>query len=233
MLVLAIDSSLSSCSAALWREGVVLAARFELMERGQSEALMPMIAAVMDEAEASFAALDLVGVTVGPGTFTGLRIGLAAARAIGLARRIAVAGVSTLQALASAVPASERHGRTLRAVVDSKREDVFVQDFDAFLHPLAPPRIVLPDRVFADNCSATVAVGNGMNRIETLPRHVIVSSAPPFPHAATLAPLAASLHGDGTALPALPLYLRAAETGSARRPVALPACPIPACPAPT
>lgn len=182
---------------------------------------MPMIAAVMDEAAAGFDALELIGVTVGPGTFTGLRIGLAAARAIGLARRVAVAGVSTLQALADAVPASERHGRTITAVVDSKREDVFVQDFDCSLCPLAPPRIVPPDRVFADS-RAAVAVGNGVGRIDVLPRQVIASSAPPFPHAATVAPLAASLHEAGTALPPLPLYLRAAETS---RPVFPRACP--------
>ena len=212
VLVLAMDTSLSACSAAVWRDGAVLAYRFEVMERGQSEALMPMIADVMEEAKTAFDALDLIGVTVGPGAFTGLRIGLAAARGIGLGAHVPVVGVSTPYALAHAVPEDERNGRTITAIVDSKREDVFVQDFDSSFHPLGPIRISPPELVFAGTAVRVVAVGNGLNKIECLPENVLRSSASPFPHASLVASLAASHHDDGSALPAAPLYLRAADT---------------------
>ena len=76
MIVLAMDTSTSACSAALWADGRILARRLSPMARGQSEALMPMVAEVMAEAGLDFKALDLLAVSVGPGAFTGLRIGL-------------------------------------------------------------------------------------------------------------------------------------------------------------
>lgn len=80
--VLAFDTACDACSAAVWRDGAVLAREFVAMARGQSEALLPMIERVMAAAKLEFADLAAIGVTVGPGAFTGLRIGLAAARAI-------------------------------------------------------------------------------------------------------------------------------------------------------
>ena len=102
MIVLAIDTACSACSAALARDGVVVAARSEAMARGHAEALMPMVQAVMAEARIAWADLELVAVTNGPGSFTGLRTGLAAARGIALAQGIPVAGVTTLEAVAAA-----------------------------------------------------------------------------------------------------------------------------------
>jgi tRNA threonylcarbamoyladenosine biosynthesis protein TsaB len=104
MRVLGLDSALTACSAALWQDGEILARRMEVMPRGQSEALMPMAVAVMGEADLAFEELDRLGVTVGPGSFTGLRIGLAAARGMAVALRLPLVGVTTLEAVAWGVP---------------------------------------------------------------------------------------------------------------------------------
>ena len=121
MKILALDSATSACSAAVWADGRVMARRHAEMARGQSEALVPMVAEVMAEVGLGFADLDLLAVTVGPGAFTGIRIGLAAARALALAAGLPLAGVSTLEAVAAAAPAD---GRPLLVVLDSKREEI-------------------------------------------------------------------------------------------------------------
>ena len=131
MLILAFDTAVAACSVALWRDGVVLAAARETMDQGQAEALMPMIEAVMAKAGASYAALDRVAVTVGPGSFTGVRVGLAAARGLGLAAHKPVIGVMTTEVLAAAVAEAERKdGVHILAAIDTKRGDLYVQQFD-------------------------------------------------------------------------------------------------------
>ncbi len=216
--ILAFDTSLSACSAAVWQDGVVLASRFEGMERGQSEALLPMIKSVMDEAGMAFAALDLIGTTVGPGAFTGLRIGLSAARAIGLGAGVPVAGVSSLEALASGVSIEERAGRTVMALIDSKRDDLFVQCFDAALAAVTDIEIRPLDTVFDATGDALIAVGNGLSRLKGLPSHVRAAQASPFPDAGLVAGLVAVRYGEGKTLPPTPLYLRAADTTCAPSP---------------
>ena len=89
MRVLAIDTALEACSVAVLdtEESARARSRSLPMARGHAEALMPLIATVMSEARTEFAELDRIAVTVGPGSFTGLRVGVAAARGIGLAAR--------------------------------------------------------------------------------------------------------------------------------------------------
>lgn len=140
MLILAFDCSGPACSVAVWRDGTALAAARELMERGQAEALMPMIDRVMTEAGVSFAALDRIAVTVGPGSFTGVRAGLAAARGLALASNIPAIGILTTAALAAAVPQEERHTATrILAAIDTKRGDLYVQQFETDGAPCEPP----------------------------------------------------------------------------------------------
>src|SRR5579864_6906504 len=105
---LGIDSAGAACSAAIWRGERVVGRRFAAMERRQAEALMPMIAAVMDEAALAIEALDLIAVTVGPGAFTGVRIGIAAARGLSLASGVPALGVPSFVAAAAQAPKEER-----------------------------------------------------------------------------------------------------------------------------
>lgn len=131
MKILGLDSATTGCSAAVWSDGEILARRFEEMERGQAERLNPMIGEVMEECGLDFHGLDGIAVTVGPGAFTGLRIGLAVARALALAAPMPIIGITTFAALARAVPDAERSGRLLVIAVNGKRRDVYVEMTDS------------------------------------------------------------------------------------------------------
>jgi tRNA threonylcarbamoyladenosine biosynthesis protein TsaB len=143
--VLGIDTSTTACSAAVLVGGALRASCFEQMARGQAERLNPMIAEVMREAGIGFDALGLIAVTVGPGAFTGLRIGLACARGLSLGTGVPLAGISSFDALAAAVPDDERDGRQLMICVDAKRRDVFIQAYDDLRQPLGAPGALAPE----------------------------------------------------------------------------------------
>src|SRR5581483_5869032 len=121
--VLAFDCSGASCSAAVVIDDRSAAQRFVAMERGHAETLLPMIETVLREAALTPAALDLLAVTIGPGSFTGLRNGLAAARGLALARKLPAIGVPSFDAIL----ADEAGDRPLFIVLESKRAELFVQ----------------------------------------------------------------------------------------------------------
>ncbi|MGH7024255.1 MAG: tRNA (adenosine(37)-N6)-threonylcarbamoyltransferase complex dimerization subunit type 1 TsaB, partial [Caulobacteraceae bacterium] len=101
MSLLAIDTCLAACQAAVISDGVALASLSEPMARGHQERLGPMVREAMDQAGLRFSELDRIAVTVGPGSFTGLRVGLAFAKGLALALDIPCTGVGTLAALAA------------------------------------------------------------------------------------------------------------------------------------
>jgi tRNA threonylcarbamoyladenosine biosynthesis protein TsaB len=215
MRILGFDTATSACSVALWRSGAVVARRFEPMARGQSERLMPMIREVLDEAGVAFADLDLLAVTRGPGAFTGLRIGLAAARGLALATGLPCLGVTTLDALACAVPAEEIAGRALLAVIDAKRADLYAQVFDAGLEPLGPPAALLPEALPSLLESAKgplVVVGDGARRalgpLRAAGIEIVESRALGVPDAAVVCRLAHRRRDTAQpGVPPQPLYL--------------------------
>ncbi len=121
--MLALDTALGACSAAVVDGGRTLAARSEPMTRGHQERLAPLVAEVMAEAQLGFDRLDRVAVTRGPGSFTGLRVGLAFARTLALARGIGCVGAGTLEALAL-----ESDGPVL-AAIPAPQDRLYVQRF--------------------------------------------------------------------------------------------------------
>lgn len=138
MLVLAFDTALDACSAALVRDGSVLANKSEPLSRGHAERLAPMLRDIMTGADAAFGDLDAIAVTTGPGTFTGVRIGLAMARSLAVALGRPAIGISTLEALAHG--AGDNEGKPVASVIDARRGQVYFQIFGAQREALSGPQ---------------------------------------------------------------------------------------------
>lgn len=202
MIVLAIDTCLFACSAAVVRDGVVLAAKVEPMDRGHQERLAPLVAELMSEAGVAFDQVDRIGVTVGPGSFTGLRVGLAFAKGLSAALGIPAVGIGSLEALAKA------HEGRVFAVLDAKRGQVYLQ---AFADGVA---VSAPDALPIETAAARVAelapdvlVGTGAKLLAELrPSAQVVESNHADP--ALVAALAAAARSPA---PPRPLYLRAPD----------------------
>ena len=207
MIVLGIDTALGACSAAVTRDGAVLAAASEPMARGHQERLAPLAQTVMQEAGLAFAALDRIGVTVGPGSFTGLRVGLAFGKGLGLALGRPCIGIGSLEALAASEPGP---GLTA-AVIDAKRGQVYLQLFDG------GAALMAPDALSVEIAVARIAelwrggpvrlVGPGAALLAGVsPEIRIVERAAPDPLA--ICALAAARPAGA---PPRPLYLRAPD----------------------
>ena len=128
MIILALDTALDACSVAVLDGGDTLARRVEPMARGHQERLAPLVAEAMAEGGLAFDALERVAVTVGPGSFTGLRVGLAFAKALALALDIPCVGVGTLEALIASRPDASAAPHAA-AVLDARRGQVYLQAF--------------------------------------------------------------------------------------------------------
>jgi len=211
MKILAIDTATGACSAALMDNDVVVARRFVVMARGQAEALLPMVEAVMAEAGAAYKDLDLIATTVGPGTFIGLRIGLAAARGLGVAGGLPVVGVTTLEALAHGVDPETRRRRSVVAALDARRGEVYVQAFDEHLAALGPPAAQPPETADLP-AGSLVIVGSGAALVKAgLDRDNgdVTVDETRLPDAAVVAALAGRRFDPTTPTPPPePLYLR-------------------------
>jgi tRNA threonylcarbamoyladenosine biosynthesis protein TsaB len=224
--ILALDAAGAACSAALWRDGRVVASRFEPMRRGHAERLVPMIDAVMADGAAAYAELDRLAVTLGPGGFTGVRIGLATARGLALATGRPLVGVSNFLVLAAAATAEVPPDGSLVVAIDAKRRDFYLQVFAADLRPCAEPCAILP-AALADLLppGPLVLVGDGAAQaapaVAAAQREFSLSRAPALVDAARLAELVASKDFDVAADgPVAPLYLRPPDVTTAADPAA-------------
>ena len=207
--VLAIDSALAACSVAVLGDGMIVTQRREVMTRGHAERLLPMVRGTMAEAGLAFNALDLIAVTVGPGHFTGLRVGLAAAQGISLATGRPLAGVTTLEAVAAATAVADE---PLVVALESKRADLYLQVFGGG-RPLSAPMSMTPEEAVAASLppGPLALAGDGATRLMpllTAAGRSVRRIGPDGPDAAMVARIAASRHGTAAALPPLPLYLR-------------------------
>lgn len=237
MIILALDTCLGACSAAVLDGERVLAAASEAMERGQQERLGPLVLEVVERAGVGWCAVERVAVTVGPGSFTGLRVGLAFAKGVGLARGVPVVGVGTLAAIAASVDAEARRsapsttsrsfvadgmppfssppvngGGTILAAVDARRGQVWMQAFedDEALGPAEAPDVA------EAGARAAALVGGGPVTVVgsaaelvagALPGATVLALAAPDPVA--VARLGAE--ADPAKAPPVPIYLRAPD----------------------
>ena len=167
MNVLAFDTCFDACSVAAGRGmrslSPIIATIFEPMAIGQAERLMPMIDEAMAEAKLSFQDLDRIAVTVGPGTFTGARICVSAARALALVSGTPIVTISSLALMAHhpSIPGANAGG--LAIATDARRGEVYVQHIDRHtLQPLSPPAVyAVTDAAAALGPNPIVVAGSG------------------------------------------------------------------------
>ena len=167
MRVLAIDTALAACSAAVLdtEQPGVLASESLPMVRGHAEALMPLISALMKRTDLALTAIDRVVVTTGPGSFTGLRVGIAAARGIALAADKPAVGVSTLSAYA-APHLAEDDTTPVIAAIDARHDHVYLQVFGAAGRTVMGPRLAaLSEAVRAASAAPSRIVGSAARAI--------------------------------------------------------------------
>jgi tRNA threonylcarbamoyladenosine biosynthesis protein TsaB len=206
--VLALDAAGAACSVALWRAGAIAANRRQSMARGHAEALMPLILETLAAGGAGFADLDRIAVGVGPGSFTGIRIALAAARGIALAADLPIVGVDSFSAVAAALPAALRADRALLVAIDSKRDKLFGRYYDTGLLPLGEALTLTPEALLERRpAGALLVAGDGAPRFVGA-AGVEIAAGDWAVDATSIALLAA----EGRAQqPPRPLYLRPAE----------------------
>lgn len=212
MRVLAIDTALAACSVALLDLdlGGVLAHESRAMERGHAEALTPMIARVMSEANFEFSGLDRIAVTIGPGSFTGLRVGVAAARGLALAADKPIVALTTLACFAAPHVAAD-DANPLLSAIDARNEQVYIQLVGRGGRAIIPPRIAgVREAIRVAAGTPTRIVGSGAGLIQAawpagapLPLFVETTPAPDIDWVARLGAVAL----ETTAHPK-PLYLR-------------------------
>jgi tRNA threonylcarbamoyl adenosine modification protein YeaZ len=198
MLTLAIDTAANFCSACVFDTAAdrALAKEERDIGRGHAEQLMEVVEGVIQSAGIDYADLGRIGVAVGPGSFTGIRVGVATARGFGLALGCPVSGVTTLEAIAADAQAQANGPVTV--AVRGGRGQIFMQSFDAAGMPLGEPAAVaeedapaaLPASVsfLAGNAAAALAgeralflADRATGSVETVARLAVASNRRPVP----------------------------------------------------
>lgn len=222
MRVLVIDTALGLCTAGVFEVGETvrtLGLRSEPMTKGHSERLGGLARDAVADA-GGFGVVDRIAVTVGPGSFTGLRVGLAFAQGLGAALDRPVVGVSTLDALAASVEAAD-----VASLIDARRGQVYARFWRDGVADEAPAALSLEqaaERIAALSPGA-VLVGSGAGLFsDSAPDPVVPDLAGPSPEA--IAGLAAAL--DPTAAPPSPLYLRLPDATPPTRLPGQPRVPV-------
>lgn len=147
-IILGIDTALQTCAACLLVGGKVRAVRRLPMEKGHAEHLAPMVADLTEEAAVALRDVDRVGIVHGPGGFTGLRVGLAFARAMALGAQTAVIGVNSLEALAYGARSNEAAAAFTAPVIDARRGQVYAALYDGAGVEILAPFVSAPEGAF-------------------------------------------------------------------------------------
>jgi tRNA threonylcarbamoyladenosine biosynthesis protein TsaB len=223
MLTLAIDTALDACAAAVLDTSAsnVIAQESQLMKRGHAEALMPLIARVVKASGVAFREFDRIVATAGPGSFTGLRVGLSAARGIALAAGKPVVGVTTLSAFAAPI-IGEHSEYPVISAIDARHDHVYFQVLAGDGSSLIKPKVApIAEALDAARFGAPHLVGNAA---EVLANRWPADAPPPVsvvnlpaPDIAWVAWLGAAV--DPETAPARPYYLRAPDAKPPRDPL--------------
>jgi len=223
MRILAIDTALPAISACVLDDAHAepLAVETQPMARGHAEALLPLIKRVMEKIEGGFRSLDRVAVTVGPGSFTGIRIGIAAAQGVALACKCDIVGVSTLSALAAPLIMDETDG-VIAAAIDARHDKVYLAAFGSDGRPiLTPRRDGAHEALRALGSGPLRLIGSGAQalaneaRLRSIPVQLIsAQEAPDIVYVARL-----GMAASPQSAPARPLYLKEPDVTVSRNTV--------------
>jgi tRNA threonylcarbamoyl adenosine modification protein YeaZ len=220
--ILAIDTALPAVSVCVLDEGASdpVATESVAMEKGHAEALMPMIERLMARVEGGFASLDRVAVTVGPGSFTGIRIGVAAARGVALALGLDVVGVSTLAAYAAPLLAGDADGIVATAI-DARRGHVYFSAYGPGGRLLTSPRILaVKDACRLLGGGRVRAAGSGAillrEEAALTGGDIVVANGASAPDILAVARLGLAASPDNA--PARPIYLKAPDVQPPKHP---------------
>jgi len=172
MITLAFDTAMGAGSAIVDEDGATLGLQREPNSRALAEQLVPMVEATLDQAGHSYSSVDRIGVTTGPGTFTGMRIGMAAARAMALAAGKPLIGVSTLEVVAQQAADDHVQATQITACFDARRGEVYLQIFNQSngqLAAAAEPVVLSVDDALAQLSSVPgIVVGTGRHLMASL-----------------------------------------------------------------
>lgn len=220
MRILALDTALKACSAALYdsARGEPLAVASRAMARGHAEALPAMVDALLETSGLGYGDIDRICVTTGPGTFTGVRVGLAMARALAVALGIPALGMTTLTALAHTAFAAGARA-PLCVLVDARREEVYAQTFAAAGQALDQARVSSLEDALAGLPAGRVWLAGSAAAAAAARRDDAVVVDVTAPDAAAMARHAAAL--DPARYPPEPFYLRPPDAKPQARQVAL------------
>jgi len=219
MITLSFDTSLVACSTAVVDTGAnsrVLASSYCEPGKGHAEILLGMIDEVMSEAGVGFENIERQVVTIGPGSFTGVRVALSAARGFRLAYDIPICGLSTMQAIAAnkSKLKAEYQPCPVAVIIDARRNQTYGQIFDADLKALCAPAVVdvddLGNWLASWQIGPLILMGSGAGLVRTngipAPQDLMATTEHASPNAACFAQVFKNLVPDET--PPDPLYLR-------------------------
>ncbi|QKK25328.1 tRNA (adenosine(37)-N6)-threonylcarbamoyltransferase complex dimerization subunit type 1 TsaB [Rhizobium hidalgonense] len=160
MIVLALDTAGVDCAAAVYDSGrnTVLGEASDMIGKGHAEHLIGIVDRALDQADMELSDIDRIAVTIGPGSFTGIRVGVAAARGFALSLNVPAVGVTTLEVMASAQREKTPH-RAVLAAMDAKRDEIYLQSFSSDGSPLDTPRAlsVAQAQAFAEGFDGEIA----------------------------------------------------------------------------
>lgn len=224
MIVLSLDSAMNGCSACIYDEqGGVLAQKDINMTRGQAEALMPMVNDALSEAQITFKDIDLIAVTHGPGAFTGMRIGLATAKSIGMVTGVPVVGVSCFDAVLRTAVADKVHFSEYQqcvVVLETKRKDYYIQAYTPdCASKLGKPSVMLAEDIDELGRQKTIFIGDGVVRYESEAQGAIQKHFIEKPTPKTVAILGLEGYNQSPENMSIkPVYLRMPEIGKPKNP---------------
>jgi tRNA threonylcarbamoyladenosine biosynthesis protein TsaB len=225
MFVLALDTAMNGCTAGILNtdDGSCMTVA-EPMARGHAEKLVPIIQSALVKARLDFKDMGLIATTVGPGAFTGLRIGLSTARSLGMALNLPVIGVTTLSALAAAYLAQHKPDRNILVLIETKRTDFYGQMFSPDGDTLSDPFALSAEAIAAVYLEkAVILIGDANERFLSLldaDKKSLVNAFAGFeiPDPDFIARIGHALWESGdTDSVAEPLYLRDADVSESKR----------------